>query len=411
MTRFRHLLPLLAILLGAACGGLAQAADLPPANRMLHQQGTRIVDGQAREVRLRGVNLGGWLIWEGWIFGKGILTSESTLMNHLTDLVGAPEALEFRRQVHDKFITEADIQQIAQAGFNCVRVPLNHRIFHDPGGWTVLDRLLGWCEKYQVYVVLDLHAAPGGQSGFGMADPGEDHRLLWASAENQARTVALWAALATRYRHRQIIAGYDLLNEPAPPSGSALVNLYQRISTAVRAQDPDHLMILEGAKFATDFSMFDKPLCANQAFSFHIYNWFGDDRPQKIAACQDCARKLQTPLWVGEFGENSYAMIRSTVELFDRCPEINGWAFWTWKKAPTTFPGLAVIKVPDHWLPVITSIGSLFGGSKPDPATARTGIKEFLAAMAFQNTIYDIRMEQALLPKPSRRGAQASSPP
>jgi hypothetical protein len=89
------------------------AADQPRAarghNPMLHQQGTRIVDEQGKEVKLRGVNLGGWLVWEGWIFGKGVLTSQTTILTRLEKAVGAQQTEEFRTQVYDNFIAEADI--------------------------------------------------------------------------------------------------------------------------------------------------------------------------------------------------------------------------------------------------------------------------------------------------------------
>lgn len=374
-------------------------ADSPPhSNGMLHQQGVRIVDGNGREVKLRGVNLGGWLLWEGWIFGKGILTSETTIHTRLEKAVGSVRAEEFRTQVYDSFITESDIQKIAQAGFNCVRVPLNYRLLDGERGWTVLDRLLTWCDKHRVYVVFDLHAVPGGQSRLGMADPADARHLVWVSDENQKKTAALWKAIAERYRGRPIVAGYDLINEPAPPSGEALVSLYQRIIAAIRAEDRDHLIFVEGSKFASDFSMFAKPLCENQAYSFHMYTWFGDDRQKHLATYRALAQRQNTPLWAGEFGENSYAMIRSTVEMYDRAPEINGWAFWTWKKAATTNPGLAIIKAPDKWQTLIAWISNPLAGKPPNPDESQAGMKAFLDAMKLENCDYDARMTKALLP-------------
>ena len=143
--------------------------------------------------------------------------------------------------------------------------------------------------------------------------------------------------------------------------------------------------------------MLEKPLCDNQAFSFHMYTWFGDNRNKQIEAFAALARKQNMPLWVGEFGENSYDMIRSTVAMYNQCPQINGWAFWTWKKAPNRFPGLTTIKVPEDWQTVITWIASGFARDKPDAATARTGINAFIEALKFENCEYDQRMESALL--------------
>jgi ribosomal protein L7/L12 len=193
----------------AATSSSPQSALAQPVrgtNPMLHQQGTRIVDEHGREVHLRGVNLGGWLFWEGWIFGKGILTSQTTILTRLEKAVGAQQTEEFRAAIYENFITEADIQRITRAGFNCVRVPLHRDLFNDRG-WKLLDRLLGRCERHQVYVVLDFHALPGGQSKLAVCDPGDARHLVWAAEENQKKTVAIWKAIAARYRKRKIVAG------------------------------------------------------------------------------------------------------------------------------------------------------------------------------------------------------------
>ena len=145
--------------------------------------------------------------------------------------------------------------------------------------------------------------------------------------------------------------------------------------------------------------MFDKPLCENQAFSFHMYTWFGDDRKKKLAAYQAFAQKQNTPLWAGEFGENSYEMIRSPWKCTTDVPEINGWAFWTWKKAPSKSPGL-VIDQGAEGLGDRHGIGSAACSGKDSRfGKVRTGIKEFIEAMKFKNCEYDERMEKALLPK------------
>ena len=105
---------------------------------------------------------------------------------------------------------------------------------------------------------------------------------VWTSEEDQNKLVGLWKAIALRYRGHKIIAGYDLINEPLPPSGKDLVRVYQPIIRAIREADRDHLIILEGSKFSTDFSMFDKPLDSNQVYGFHMYTWFGDDRRRRL---------------------------------------------------------------------------------------------------------------------------------
>ena len=375
---------------------LVGALAVAEPNRMVHQSDRQLVDAQGQPLQLRGVNLGGWLLWEGWIFGKGF-TAQSTMLDKLTELVGRDEAVRFRDGIYENFIAVADIEKIAALGFNSVRVPVNWRLLTDDAGWRVLDRLIDNCEKHRLYVVLDLHAVPGGQNRGFIADPGPARDSVWKSAANQERTVALWQQIAQRYRDRATVAGYDLMNEPVAPSGAVLVELYRRIITAIRAVDPQHLIIFEGNKLAIDFSMFTQPLVDNQAYSFHIYNWFGDDRATRLAGYRALSVSQNVPVWVGEFGENNYAMIRSTVQMFE-APDngFSGWAFWTWKKAPTKFPGLVTAPVSRDWRAVIDWVGSWFFGYKPAHATAGAGLNDFLKAVRLENCQVDQQMVNAL---------------
>ena len=371
----------------------AVAADKPAHNPMLHQHGMRIVDAEDQPVQLRGVNLGGWLVWEGWIFGKGILTPQATIVSRLQQAAGPRETEQFRAQVYDTFIDEADIAKIAAAGFNSVRVPLHYCLFDDDAGWKLLDRVLVRCERHRLYAILDLHMVPGSSLGQQERDP------IWTSEKSRSKVVKLWKAIALRYRQRKIVAGYDLINEPLPPSGKELVSVYKQIIGAIREVDRDHLLFIEGGKFASDFSMFDKPLDGNQVYSFHMYTWFGDDRKKKLAEYVSLARRDDVPLWAGEFGENTYPMLDSTVAMYAQCPEIVGWSYWTWKKAAGHFPGLVTIRVPRNWAKVIDWVASFLGNNRPDAATVNNGIKEFLEAAKLKNCDYDQRMERILLRK------------
>ena len=376
-------------------------------NPMLHRQGQKIVDGQAREITLRGVNLGGWLVWEGWIFGKGILTPQSKMVGRLEGAIGVPATEAFRDGIYDRFIAEDDIAKIAQAGFNCVRVPLHYRFLETDAGWQRLDRLMGWCERHRLYAVLDLHLVPG--SALGVLEP----EPIWKSERSRQRFVALWKAIATRYRNRETVAGYDLINEPTPPDGAALVCLHQEVIRAIREVDPDHLIIVEGDKFSTDFSMFKGPLDENSAYSFHMYTWFRDDRNTKLQEYHALAQRDNMPLWVGEFGQNTYEKIRSTLGMYEQYPEIAGWAFWTWKKACPTprqpwtaaslrdesgFPGLVMVPMPKDWARTMNWLGSVLGFfGRPESDTIKRGARDFLEAVQFKNCQYNEEMERLLL--------------
>lgn len=367
---------------------------------MIHQAGLAIVDASGNPIKLRGVNLGGWLHWEGYIFGRGILTPESQILDGLEKLVGPQDTQRFESQVYSDFIAEDDFRKISQLGFNVIRLPIDRRLLEDDSrpyaykqsGWAVMDRTLAWAERYHLYVVLDLHAAPGGQSEVPTADPAQRKDLIWNSEQSRRRTVAMWQAIAARYKNAEVVAGYDLLNEPGPPDGKALVEMYRQLIGAIRSVDPTHMIILEGSRFASDFSMFSGPLCDNQIYSFHMYTWFGDNRAKELERYRLVASQQQVPFWVGEFGENTYDMIQTTTAMFDNDGSIVGWAYWPWKRAPTRYPGLEIIDVPKEWRSVMNWIVHPFFNHRPSRDETLRGMDEFLRAASITNTTFDARM-------------------
>lgn len=370
-------------------------------NPFLHTDGMLIKDGSGRPVVLRGVNLGGWLLWEGWIWGGGFV-SESTILERLAKLVGPEMTRKFQADYYTAFITEQDIARIAGLGFNVVRVPINHRLLTRGGaesqaGWRILDDVIGWSEKHGVYVVLTLHSAPGGQSRVFTADPAKS-QSLWASAANQTDTVGLWKAIAARYRRRAIIAGYDLLNEPSPKDGAQLNDLYRGIIQGIREVDPYRMVILEGTRFSQDFSMLNQRLSPNQLFGFHMYTWFGDNRRQLLSELSRHAKATQTPMWLGEFGENDYSMIESTRLLVeDPAYRFVGWTFWTWKKVPKRYPALLAIQPTPAWQKVIQWVSApRWPNEKPTAEEAQRGMTEFLSAVRYENNVTNNQMIMAL---------------
>ena len=91
------------------------------------RQNQNIVDGYQNSINLDGVNLGGWLMWEGWIWGGGF-TQQKELFNDIENKLGSTAANNFRDSVYQNFITRSDIQKIAEQCFNVVRIPFNHII-------------------------------------------------------------------------------------------------------------------------------------------------------------------------------------------------------------------------------------------------------------------------------------------
>ncbi|MCB0316056.1 MAG: cellulase family glycosylhydrolase, partial [Calditrichaeota bacterium] len=189
-------------------------------------------------------------------------------------LIGDEKATEFWRQFRHHYITEADIARIAELGFNSVRPALNARLFLSEGdtarfveeSFALLDSLVSWCRKHDLYVIIDMHGAPGGQTGANIDDSPRDLPELFTDGRNQDRLVDLWRKIAERYCDEPAVAAYDLLNEPLPRrTGAAdqyahLVEpLYRRITAAIRAVDPHHMITLEGVDWSNDWSIFGEP--------------------------------------------------------------------------------------------------------------------------------------------------------
>src|SRR3546814_2320941 len=84
-------------------------------------------------------------------------------------------------------------------GFNSIRLPMHYNLLLDEtapagmdrwkeDGFARIDALIDWARANQIYVILDLHAAPGGQgTDLPIADRDPDAPSLWDSAENQDR--------------------------------------------------------------------------------------------------------------------------------------------------------------------------------------------------------------------------------
>lgn len=143
-------------------------------NGFVKLSNNHITDTTGNTLKLRGVKLGGWLLWEGWIPGGGF-KKETVIKQKLTELAGETATQEFIKSYYKNYITEAAIHAIASAGFNGVRLPFNYRILNtqDPAapGFALIDSLISWCRKNGLYIIPDLHAAPGGQNHAFICDP------------------------------------------------------------------------------------------------------------------------------------------------------------------------------------------------------------------------------------------------
>ena len=377
------------------------------ASGFLRTRGLEIVDESGTPILLRGVGLGNWLLPEGYMWKFGERGDRPRKIEKLvSDLIGENQAARFWSEFRNNYIAEADIQKIAELGFNSVRPALNARLFLTEGeqpapvaeGFALLDRLVRDCKKHGLYVIIDMHAAPGGQTGANIDDSRKDEPELFIDKRNQDRLVELWIDLARRYKDEPAVAAYDLLNEPLPERTGAeakykdqLEPLYRRITAAIRQVDKRHIITLEGADWANDWSMFTSPFDDNLVYQFHYYCWDRPDHLNDITRYLDHQAKLKTPVWVGETGEKDNAIYWATTQYFEA--HRIGWSFWPWKKMATLNTPYS-IKEPAGWGAVRAYSR---GEGKPSPAEAQKAFDELLSNIKLENCVAFPDVVNALL--------------
>jgi endoglucanase len=375
----------------------------------LRARDARLVDDHGRPVLLRGVGLGNWLLPEGymWKFEPPGPQSPREIEALLADLVGSARAERFWTEFRDRFVAEADLARIAAEGMNHVRLPINSRMMltddgeFRPDGFATVDWLIDRCRAHRLWVVLDLHGAPGGQTGTNIDDSPRGLPELFTNRNYQEQTIQLWRALATRYRDEPVVAGYDLLNEPLPNEyqyryADDLVALYRELTEAIRAVDPDHLVIYEGTHWASNWDIFTEVWDPQSVLQFHRY-WSPPDRPG-IQRYLDVRDRLGLPIYMGEGGENNLDWLQTAFQLYE--DEEISWNLWPWKKIETLTSPCSVV-APVGW----TSIVEYAAGkaARPDSEDAWRTLSDLLERFDIDRCTYRPEVINALLRRPPLR--------
>ena len=357
---------------------------------------------------LRGMGLGGWMLQEGYMFNLGFLGQQYKIKEKITELIGKKEADIFYEKWLKNETQKTDIDSLASWGFNSIRLPMHYDLFtlavKDepvagkntwlPTGFKIVDDLLKWCKEYKIYLILDLHAAPGGQGNdLPISDRNPDEPSLWQSQANQDKTVALWKELAKRYANEPYIGGYDILNEtnwgfdnPEDKRGTEekrsipLRDFFIRLTKAIREVDKNHIIFLEGNGFANNYrGMF--PLWDNNlVISFHKYGNFSTKAT--IQNFLDYRDKYNVPLWLGESGENSNTWFTNTIKLME--DNDIGWCWWQLKKMGINNP-LQIEQPDDYNLFVDYCKGD---APKPDSIRSQKILNGLLENIKIENNIY-----------------------
>jgi len=276
----------------------------------VHTSGADLLDASGHLLMLRGINLGNWFEPEGYMFHfEGGPQSPREIEDLTTELIGPDKAAAFWQQWRETYISKADIDRLKASGLNSVRVPIHWKFFEGDNaeGFRLLDRLVQWSREDGIYVIIDLHCAPGGQTGTNI-DDSMGYPWLYSSPESQAKTIAIWRRIAARYRNEPIVLGYDLLNEPIPhfpqlqQFNKDLEPFYRKLAESIRQVDRNHVLILGGAQWDSNFKVFGPPFDSNVMYTFHKY-WTATDA-SVLREYLEFRDRYHVPIWLGESGEN-----------------------------------------------------------------------------------------------------------
>ena len=322
--------------------------------------GKEIYDINNEPFLLKGVGIGGWLLFEGYMFRSfGKIDRPSRFKEHVLKMTNEKYYNDFFERFYDEFFCEEDIILIKKNGFNSIRIAIDYQFLycssdeeveleHVQRNFERLDNIISLCKTHEVYVILDLHAAPGGQTGTNIDNSSNDEPELFMNELYQDQLCYIWKEIAQRYKDENIIAAYDLLNEPLPEwnskYNSLLMPLYKRVIQSIRQVDENHMITLEGLHWSTDWSLFTELPDENILLQFHKY-WNNPD-VESLQNYLDVRDKLNVPIFMGEGGENNLQWYYSVFKLYNQLNISSN--FWTYKKMET-HNSVSSFNKPSKW--------------------------------------------------------------
>lgn len=419
-------------------------------NGYLHTKGRWMVNGKEEPVILRGWGAGNWMNPEGFMvdgipgmygftdFGGGKLVNnirfdrQRTISYGVYELAGTEYAKTFWSRWYRAYLGEEDIKAMAEMGYNSIRLPLESVgfLYEEPGihfnedTFSMLDDVLDWCEKYGVYAILDLHGAPGGQSGVSCDNGIDNQPHLFTEPESYERALLLWEEFARRYKDRWIVGAYELLNEPVSPPNlrgmsGELRRFYEDAIARIRKIDERHMFMIEPPAFSHDMAFFDKdfdPGYNNWSYSVHMY-WFTPEM-RDFYQYLEPSRRLDVPVWIGEGRGKPEAM----AVFYDMVAEYGvGYNLFCWKSmdkvgGEKSHDGILTYPCPQGWEAIAAYIEK--GGPRPSYEESQKLLDAWIEASRFENCSMDpdmapcsLRQQGITLPGPgydSQGGAGVS---
>ena len=383
---------------------LSLMLPLSARGKFVRVEGPNLVQPNGERLYIQGTNLGNWLNPEGYMFGLSKTNSAWMIDLMIKEMIGPDATADFWAAFRANYITKADIDFIARQGANTIRLPFNYKLFTDDDymgqtgekqAFQLIDQLVEWCKSNGLYLILDMHDCPGGQTGDNI-DDGHGYPWLFESERSQQLFCDIWQRIARHYESEPTILGYELMNEPIAHYFAnrdslyqLLQPLYQRAVKAIRKVDRNHVILLGGAHWNSFFFMFDDwTFDTNLMYTCHRYG--GDATAAAIKDYIDFRNKTGLPMYMGEIGHNTDEWQAQFVRVLK---ENNiGYTFWPYKKIDNSC--MVGIVRPAEWDSVIVKFSETSRNSyqewreaRPDQQLARRLLMEYAEGSRFDRCV------------------------
>lgn len=388
-----------------SCRQMEQQQNQEPTREaFVRVNGPDLIKPDGEKLFIRGTNLGNWLNPEGYMFSFRNTNSVGRIDQALREMVGPDFVDAFWKSYKDNYVTKEDILYLRSVGSTSVRLPFHYKLFTDEDymgltaaqdGFARIDQLIEWCREAGLYLILDMHDAPGGQTGDNI-DDSYGYPWLFDREASQQLFIDIWVKIAEYYKNEPQLLGYELCNEPIAPYfenmeelNAKLEPLYKRTVAAIRRVDPNHVILLGGAQWNGNF----QPLTPDASFDDNVmytcHRYGGEASEEAIRGFIDFRDQVNRPMYMGEIGHNTDEWMAAFVEAM----EANniGWHFWPYKKMRGS--SFVTVPDPDNWQVVVDFVEAdrssyaAIRAARPDQATARKVLTDYLENCKFANCL------------------------
>lgn len=381
-------------------------------NSFVTIKGQDLLSPDGSKLLIRGTNLGNWLNPEGYMFKFSKTNSPRFINEMFCEMVGPDFTAQFWQAFKDHYITREDIQFIKRTGSNTVRLPFHYKLFTDEDymgltakqdGFARIDSVVRWCREAGLYLILDMHDAPGGQTGDNI-DDSYGYPWLFDSPASQQLFCSIWKKIAAYYQNEPVILGYELINEPIAPYftnveelNAKLEGIHKMAVAAIRQVDKKHIILLGGAQWNGNFKPF-KDATYDDKLMYTCHRYGGEPTKEAIQAIINFRDSVNLPMYMGEIGHNTDEWMHRFCKVME---ENNiGWTFWPYKKMDNSaFVG---VTPPVHW-DLVTQFSESnrasykdIRDSRPEQELAKKTMMDFIEACKFKNCVIQKSYIEAL---------------